>query len=122
VGKRSNIRGHAVHRSAAQGRALVEQWRQSGLSVSEFCRRQGVGAHVLRYWLSRAVEPAATTATGDAFYVVSAPGTESVEIGKPEPSMAGGSRAGSAVIVVLPAVTSDQLVRTLRGLLEEVRA
>ena len=120
MGKRSNIGGHAVHRSAAQGQALVEQWRQSGLSVSEFCRRQAVGAHVLRYWLSRAVEPSGTAATGDAFYVVSAPGTESAEVGKP--SMGGGGRAGSAVIVVLPAVTSEQLVRTLRGLLEEVRS
>ena len=120
MGKRSNIGGRAVHRSAAQGRALVEQWRQSGLSVSEFCRRQAVGAHVLRYWLLREAKPGVTAATGDAFYVVSAPGAESAEIGGA--SMSGRGRAGSAVIVVLPAVTSEQLVRTLRGLLEEVRA
>ena len=109
MGKRSNIGGHAVHRSAIQGRALVEQWRQSGLSVTEFCRRQAVGVHVLRYWRSREAKPGATAATADAFYVVSAPSTEG---SKP-------SRRG-AVIVVLPAVTSTQLVRTLRGLLEGV--
>jgi hypothetical protein len=120
VGKRSNIGGHAVHRTAAQGRALVEQWRQSGLSVSEFCRRHAVGAHVLRYWLSRTAEPGGTAATGEAFYVVSAPGAESAEIGAA--SMSGRDRAGGAVIVVLPAVTPEQLMRTLRGLLEEVRA
>ena len=120
MGKRSNIGGQTVHRSAAQGRALVEQYRQSGLSVSEFCRRQAVGAHVLRYWLSREARPDATAATKDAFYVVSAPGAESVQRGRP--SMGGGNRAGGAVIVVLPALTSKQLVRTLRGLLEEVRA
>jgi hypothetical protein len=120
VGKRSNIGGRTVHRSAAQGRALVEQWRQSGLSVSEFCRRQAVGAHVLRYWVSRQAKPGATAATADAFYVVSTPETESAELGRP--SMGGGSRAGGAVIVVLPALTSEQLVRTLRGLLQEVRA
>lgn len=61
-----------------------------------------------------------TAVTGDAFYVVSAPGTKSDEIA--QASMGGGGRAGGAVIVVLPAVTSEQLVRTLRGLLEEVRA
>jgi hypothetical protein len=97
----------------------VEQWRQSGLSVSEFCRRQAVGAHVLRYWLLREAKPGVTAATGDAFYVVSAPGTESAESDKP--SMGGGSRASGAVIVVLPAVTSELLVRTLRGLLDEAR-
>jgi hypothetical protein len=120
VGKRSNISVQTVHRSAAQGRALVEQYRQSGLSVSEFCRRQAMGAHVLRYWLSREARPGATAATKDAFYVVSAPGTESAQRGRP--SMGGGSRAGGAVIVVLPALTSKQLVRTLRGLLVEVLA
>lgn len=118
MGKRSKIGGHAVHRSAAQGRALVEQWRQSGLSVSEFCRRQAVGAHVLRYWLLREAKPGETAATRDAFYVVSAPGAESGGIAPA--SMGGGGRAGGAVIVMLPAVTSEQLVRTLRGLLEEV--
>jgi transposase-like protein len=120
VGKRSNIGRHAVHRSAAQGRALVEQWRQSGLSVSEFCRRQGVGAHVLRYWLLRDAKPGLTAATGDAFYVVSAPSAESTE--SAPASMGLGSRAGGAVVIVLPTTTSEQLVRTLRGLLEEVRA
>ena len=119
MGKRSNIGGQAPHRSAAQGRALVEQWRQGGLSVSEFCRQQAVGAHVLRYGLLRQERPGATEATKDAFYVVSAPGTESGESCKP--SVSGGGRAGGAVIVVLPAVTSEQLVQTLRGLLEEAR-
>jgi len=111
VGKRSKIGGHAVHRSAEQGRALVKQWRQSGLSVSEFCRRQAVGAHVLRYWLLRDAKPGATAATGDAFYVVSAPSAESAEIA--QVSMGGRGRAGGAVIVVLPAATSEQLVPLL---------
>ena len=119
MGKRNNIGGRTVHRSAAQGRALVEQWRSSGVSVSEFCRRRAVGTHVLRYWLSREATRGESITTADAFYVVSAPGTESA---KPRgPSGDGGRRAGGAVIIVLPAVTSKKLVRTLRGLLEEVR-
>ena len=32
-----------------QGRALVRQWRQSRETKAEFCRRRGVGVHVLRY-------------------------------------------------------------------------
>ena len=117
MGKRNNIGGHTVHRSAAQGRALVEQWRSSGLSVSEFCRRQAVGTHVLRYWLSREAKRVESVAAADACYVVSAPEADSATLAKP--SVREGSRA---VIVVLPAATSEQLVQTLRGLLEEVRA
>lgn len=117
MGKRGNIRGHAVHRSAEQGHALVEQWRQSGLSGSEFCRRQAVGEHVLRYWQSRAAKLGERAAKAEAFYVVSTPGADAVQLGSP--SARGGSRA---VIVVLPSATSEQLVQTLRGLLEEVRA
>lgn len=116
MGKRGNIRGHAVHRSAEEGQALVEQWRQSGLSGSEFCRRQALGEHVLRYWQSREAKAKASTARGDAFYVVSTPSTDCVQGGGR--SMRGG---GGAVIVVLPTATSEQLVQTLRGLLE-VRA
>lgn len=119
MGKQSKVGGRAARRGSAQGRALVEQWRQSGLSVSEFCRRQSVGEHVLRYWLLREAKPEVTATTGDAFYVVSAPGTKSDELA--DAAMGRGGRAGGAVIVVLPAVTSEQLVGTLRGLLEGVR-
>lgn len=116
MGKRNNVGGHAVHRSAVQGRALVEQWRQSGLSVSEFCRHQAVGAHVLRYWLSRETKRCAKGATADAFYVVSAPEADPAALARPS------AREGSrAVIVVLPTATSEQLGQTLRGLLEEVQ-
>jgi hypothetical protein len=117
VGKQGNIRGHSVHRSAEQGRALVEQWRQSGLSGSEFCRRQALGEHVLPYWQSREAKARTSRASRDAFYVVSTSSADSAQ---------GGGRSmrgeGGAVIVVLPTATSEQLVHTLRGLLEEVRA
>jgi hypothetical protein len=94
----------------------VEQWRSSGVSISEFCRRQAVGTHVLRYWLSREATRGESVATADAFYVVSAPEADSVALASP--SVREGSRA---VIVVLPTATPEQLVRSLRGLLEEVR-
>lgn len=107
--------GERVRRSAAQGRALVESWRRSGASVSEFCRRQGVKEHVLRYWVSReptrSSQPAARARS--EFFVVSAP---EVASGAPS-SMATG--AGGAFIVVLPEATAGLLVQTLRGLLRE---
>jgi len=40
-------------KSADRGRALVEDWRQSGLSQMAFARQRQVGAHLLSYWSKR---------------------------------------------------------------------
>lgn len=37
----------------SEGIALVREWRESGLSMSEFCRVRGVLIHRLRYWKRR---------------------------------------------------------------------
>lgn len=102
--------------SATQGRALVEQWRRSGLSVSEYCRARGVREHVLRYRLSRETTTSKTVAAQGDFVVVSAP-----TMGPGVAHASDGGRAGGAVIVMLPAVTSAELVQTVRGLLEGAR-
>jgi transposase-like protein len=47
----------ATRRSAADGRALIDQWQRSGMSVTEFCRDHAMAAHVLWYWLSRERAP-----------------------------------------------------------------
>ena len=109
---RKGVEGGGVRLSATQGRALVEQWRRSGLSVAEYCRTRGVREHVLRYRLSRETTASVSAAAQDEFFVVSASTKESAR--------AGGNRAG-AVIVMLPAATPDELVRTLCGLLEGAR-
>jgi hypothetical protein len=111
----------AVRRSAAEGRALIDQWRRSGMSVTGFCRDQAVAAHVLRYWLSREKTTSKPVAAASKFFVVSAPGK------KPETDVAGsspssGSRRGGAIVVLLPALTPGELMESLRGLLEEARA
>lgn len=116
MGKPKETAGGRGRLSATQGRALVEQWRRSGLSVSEYCRARGVGEHVLRYRLSRETPPSKTVAAQGDFVVVSAPtmtpgGTHASD----------GNRAGGAVIVMLPAVTPAELVQTVRGLLEGAR-
>jgi hypothetical protein len=112
-GKHAESRG-GDRLSATQGRALVEQWRRSGLSVSEYCRARGVREHVLRYRLSRETTPGKSVATQTEFFVVSAP-TQA-------PAPANDVNRAGAVIVMLPAVTPAELVQTVRGLLEGVRA
>ena len=116
MGKRKDAESRRVRLSARQGRALVEQWRRSGLSVSEYCRARGVREHVLRYRLSQETTPSKTVATDGEFFVVTAP-TKAPAVAPAND----GERAG-AIIVMLPAVTPAELVQTVRGLLEGVRA
>jgi len=103
-------------RSPAQGRALVEQWQRSGESVSEFCRRESVGPHVLRYWLSRE----ANGSTGENFFVVEAAERrpERGSIDRPSESLGmAGASSGAAVIVVLPDATAGLVAKTVQALL-----
>lgn len=111
----------AVRRTAADGRGLIDQWRRSGMSVTEFCRDQGVAAHVLRYWLSREKTPTKPVATASKFFVVSAPGKKP-ETDVASPSLPSGSRRAGAIVVLLPALTPGELMESLRGLLEEARS
>jgi hypothetical protein len=57
MAKKVEAKSRWVRRRAEQGLALVAQYRASGESAAGFCRRAGVGLHVLRYWLSKRVEP-----------------------------------------------------------------
>jgi hypothetical protein len=113
MGKRKETGGGRGRLSVTQGRALVEQWRQSGLSVSEYCRARGVREHVLRYRLSREATPSKAVATPSEFFVVSPP-----TLAAAAAPASDANRAGGAVIVMLPAVTPAELVQTVRGLLE----
>ena len=113
MGKARHAERRGDRLSATQGRALVEQWRRSGLSVSEYCRARGVREHVLRYRLSRETTPSKSVATEGEFFVVSAPTMAPAAV-----SVNDGNRTGGAVIVMLPAVTPAELVQTVRGLLE----
>ena len=125
MGKKKDAAGGRECLSAVQGRALVEQWRRSGLSVSEFCRTRGVREHVLRYRLSRKSAPSKPAAAEGEFFEISASALRErqevpVRVG-PAAAPAGG-RAAGAVIVMLPAATACELVQTLRGLLGEALA
>jgi hypothetical protein len=114
--------GSGVRRSATQGRALVERWRASGESVTSFCRRTGVGAHVLRYWLGRDTGAGERVGGPSDFFVVTtpqrSPGTAAVESAR-EMAVA---ESRMAFIVVVPAASPAMLARTVRELLAEARS
>lgn len=59
--------------TSTEGRALVSEWRQSGLGAAEFCRSRGVPVNRLSYWRRKANVPdfIAVTVDRDA-----APGRE----------------------------------------------
>ena len=42
----------------AEGAAMVEEWRKSGMSASAFVRDRGFGLHRLKYWQSRSEKKA----------------------------------------------------------------
>ena len=53
---------------------MVEKWQKSGLSAPKFAKTDGVGLHVLRYWIQthRATCPPSQLKSPD-FVVMSAP-------------------------------------------------
>ena len=58
-----------VRRQAAEWAALIEQWRQSGLSLPAFCQQHGLSRGSMQNWvykpeLKRAVEAARRDAQG----------------------------------------------------------
>jgi len=42
-----------TRRSVDEGKALVEQFQQSGLSRDEFARQRGIAPHTLHYWIRK---------------------------------------------------------------------
>jgi hypothetical protein len=76
-----------------------------------------VREHVLRYRLARETTPSESVATQGEFFVVSTPTMAAAAAPADD-----GNRARGAVIVMLPSVTPEELVQTVRGLLEGVRS
>jgi transposase-like protein len=104
-----------------EGRALVRRWRQSQETKKAFCRRAGVGVHVLSYWIEREVErPGAVKATHGDFVVVSAP--QETRWARSEQLECKPTRCGTAVLVLMPEASASQLAQMVRELLEEPTA
>lgn len=116
-------------RSAAEGRALVEQWRQSGQTAAAYCRRPGtVAVHTLRYWIAREKPSKGLDRKEGDFFVVSTP-REAAE-GVPqsatdlEDNVMGqrstdGYTMRNAIIMVLPETDTRGLAQTVQALLRE---
>jgi transposase-like protein len=115
-GNRSGV--GSVRRSPAEGQALVERWRQSGLSVGEYCRKHAVGEHVLRYWLDKSEGRDRASAKASDFFVVAtsdedARSGQASSVAKP---------SDQAIVIVVPlAGDARGLEQTLRAVMREVR-
>lgn len=119
-----NQKAAGARRSGAEGRKLVEDWRASGLTGPEYCRRTGVGLHVLRYWAKNRREKSATKIRPD-FVVVTA-GQDVLEPAtrkSPEQRIGPVRSSANALMIVLPLGSkSETLADALRAVLHEVRS
>jgi transposase len=81
----------------ARGRALVDAWRQSGLSLSAFARQQKVKKQRIYYWSKR------LRLSHTAEKAVSTPGApaEFVQIAVPVPRSSPPPHAGAATLEIL---------------------
>jgi hypothetical protein len=102
--KSARIQSGSERRSAEEGRQLAQRWRASGLIASEFCRRNQVPVHVLRYWAGRKSGGQAKLERSTDFFEMTA-GPRVAATNAPE--VAGEHEAGAhdvsrAVVIVVP--------------------
>jgi hypothetical protein len=111
--------------SADQGRALVDEWRQSGLSRAAYARQHRIGAHLLTYWekkilpSERSREPVSTNpseATDVAFVQVPLSMAISSRPTPPTASPIEIRLVGGAVVRVFTGVDPDLLGVVLQTL------
>src|SRR5260370_26718894 len=57
MGRRRPHSGEAImrrrRRGAAEWAAVIDQWKQSGLDLPEFCQRQGLNRGTMQGWVSK---------------------------------------------------------------------
>ena len=73
--KTTTVKEHRRRVTEAQGFALARRWRESGLTVLEFCRANEVGSHCVRYWngrLRRQEDESTRSTDRERFVVMSA--------------------------------------------------
>jgi transposase-like protein len=86
--------------AAVRGRALIDDWRRSGLSRSAYARQHQVGAHLLSYWFKRLREPETSPALAAA--PVTAPDFIQVSLPAPVAAPPSSGSASSAVEILFP--------------------
>jgi hypothetical protein len=112
----------SLRRSRDEGKALVEQWRESGLGPAEFCRARGIAEQRLHYWKRRLQREGVREETeAEAFVWVRAAGEDEPTIGTgaagPE-SSAEICLPGSLRVRVSLAAGPTAFVHALRGVLQ----
>ena len=109
-----------VRRNRAEGQALVERWRQSGLSVGAFCRKHAVGEHVLRYWIEKSEGRDRVSTNASDFFVVST-SDEATRSGHASASEVAKLNDQALIIVVPLSGVGRALEQTLCAVMREAR-
>ncbi len=67
---------------AIRGKALIDAWRQSGLSQAAYARQHRLGTHLLTYWSKKFPGPGEVAAEpgGTAQVDVAAPATDFIQL------------------------------------------
>lgn len=98
-----------VHRSRAQWREIVRNWKDSGLSIRAFCQREGISQGSFYAWKKRARANEAAQASGFVELNVAAPGSEPVVVGLP-----------NGVTVAVPARFDEAALRRIVAVAAEL--
>ena len=64
-------RSGAKRLNTASARILIQEWRESGLSIHQFCRARGMSGQRLRYWMTRVADQETRAMPSASFVVVS---------------------------------------------------
>ena len=99
-----------VRRQAAEWATLIEQWRQSGLSLPAFCQRHGLSRGTMQNWVYKpALGQAAEEARGQGRPAVT-PRPESHPLPEPSPSFLPIRIAGAPPAPPVPERTGIEVV------------
>jgi hypothetical protein len=111
----------SLRRSRDEGRALVEQWRESGLRPAEFCRTRGIAEHRLHYWKRRLQgDGEGERAVSESFFAVIAADQETATVEAGWESVAEICVSGSVRVRVSLSGGAEAFTHALRAVLQVV--
>ena len=109
------------------GLALVERWRGSGQSVTEFCRGNGIPTHRLHYWKKQAEGLGGNADVAAREFCALAVRDPSVSLTSSTPDAASAEpleiAIGASICIRLPSgATREAFIQTLRWVIEAIDA
>lgn len=113
--KRKTSAERRYRMTESEGSALVNEWRDSGLSMAEFGTVRGVGAHRVRYWQRRLEDVERLTSA--APFVVLSTDELGCDVAPAEPDGAIEIRIDDRIHLRVPltAASLTSVLRELRG-------